>query len=162
MEAAAAGESLSDNVPTMVGSEFHGRPSLASLSHAHGVDPAVTVAGQIGLLLAFITLVIVVIDVVTRGRLRKTSLSSACFLTGISPVIAVFAASYGTLNQWGIGMGNDQPVPLSDLAVIHAAYAFMLGSLFTGLGVVLTFFLKLDDAWRGQTATRPKGDAKPG
>lgn len=148
---------MTDNIPTMVGSEAHGRISLGSLSH--GVDPAVTVAGQIGLALAFITLVIVVIDVVTRGRLRKTSRASAYFLTCISPVIAVFAASLGTLNQWG--MLNDQPVPLPDLAVIQTAFAFLHGSLFMGLGVVLTLVLKLNDAWRGQTATRPNGDAKP-
>lgn len=153
-----AGERMSGQVPTMVGGESHGRLSLSALSH--GVDPAVTVAGQIGLVLAFITLVIVLIDLVTRGRLRKTSLASAYFLTCISPVIAIYAASIGTLNQWA--MVNDQQVPLSDLAVVQAAFAFILGSLFTGLGVVLTLVLKLDDAWRGRKATRPDRDAKPG
>lgn len=149
---------MSDNVPTMVSGESHGRLSLSALSH--GVDPAVTIAGQIGLVLAFITLVIVLIDLVKRGRLRKTSMASTYFLTGISPVIAVYAASVGTLNQWG--MVNDQQVPLSDLAVVQAAFAFILGSLFTGLGVVLTLVLKLDDAWRGRKRTKPDSGAQPG
>lgn len=158
MEAATAGESMSDNVPTMVSSEPHGRLGLSALSH--GVDPAVTVAGQIAFVLACVTLVIVVVDVVTRGRLRKTSLASAYFLTCISPIIAVYAASIGTLNQWG--MLDDQPVPLSHLVVINGGFALMMGSLSTGLGVVLTLVLKLDDAWRGRKATRPDREAKPG
>lgn len=139
---------MSDYAPTVVGGESHGRLTLSALSHA--VDPAVTVAGQIGLVLAFVTLMIVLIDIITRGRLRKTSFASASFLTCISPVIAVCAASVGTLNQWA--MLDDQQVPLSDLAVIQTAFAFLQGGLYTGLGVVLTLALRLVDAQRNQKA----------
>lgn len=149
---------MSVNVWAIEDSGSNERLGLSALRH--GVDPAVTMAFQIGFVIACITLVIVMINLVMRGRLRKTSLASTYFLTCISPVIAVFAASIGTLNQWG--MIGHQPIPLSHLVVINGGFAFMEGSLLTGLGVVLTLILKLDDAWRGRKATRPDTDAMPG
>lgn len=148
---------MSDYAPTMVSGEVHGRLTLSALSH--GVDPAVTTASQISLVLAFVTLMIVVIDLVTRGRLRRTSLASAHFLTCISPVIAVGAASMGALNQWTLL--NDQPVTLAEIAVVQASFALLYGSFFTGLGVVLTLALRLDDAWRNRTHKRPGNDPMP-
>lgn len=123
--------------------QYAGRLTFSAISD--GVDSSVIIAAQIGLVVAFVTLVVVLVDLASRGRLRRTSMASACFLACISPVIAIGAASVGTLNSWLLL--NDQPVTFSELWGMHLAYAVPPASVFTGLGVVLVFVLRLDDAW---------------
>ena len=123
----------------------YGAMSLGSMSH--GVDPATTLAGQIGLGLALIVLVIVLVDLGMRGRMRQTSRACAAFLAAMSPLIAVLGASLGTLNT--IGWSMDRPGSIADLAVVQTAFALTVGGVCTGLGLVLLLILRLDDAWRG-------------
>lgn len=143
---------MAGHEPVMVGGGHHGRLGFSTISH--GVDSSVIVAGQVGLTIAFITLVIVLVDLASRGRLRRTSMAFACFLACISPVIAVGAASFGTLNAW-LSL-NDQPVTFAELGAMHFAYALSVGSIFTGIGIVLMLVIRLDDAWRGRAKAKPR------
>ena len=135
----------------------YGAMSLGSMSH--GVDPATTLAGQIGLGLALIVLVIVLVDLGMRGRMRQTSRASAAFLAAMSPVIAVLGASLGTLNT--IGWSMDRPGSIADLAVLQTAFALTVGGVCAGLGLVLLLILRLDDAWRG-SATGARKESQDG
>lgn len=148
---AAAERSVSGHEPVMVSGQHQGRLTFSAISH--GVDSSVITAGQIGLAVAFIVLVVVLVDLVSRGRLRRTSMAAACFLACISPVIAIGAASFGTVNSWLLL--NDQPVTFSELWAMHLAYAVPPASVFTGLGVVLVFILRLDDAWLARKSAKP-------
>lgn len=140
-------------IQEVVDGESHGRLGMSAV--LHGLDPIISIGGQAGLVLALITLVIVVVDIIMRGRMRATSLAFTHLLIGLAPVVAVYAASQVIIEEW-LGHSGDSE-PLSSFVVIEAAIALVYGSLVTGVGVVLTFLLKLDDAWRGrQTA---KSDA---
>lgn len=130
--------------------EPHGRLGMSAI--LHGLDPAVSISGQIGLVLAFVTLVVVAVDLIMRGRMRKTSLAFTHLLIGLATAIAVYAASQVIIEEW-LSLSGDAE-PLSSFAIVEAAIALLQGSIFAGVGVVLLFFLKLDDAWRGRKTAK--------
>lgn len=146
---------IDDAVQEVVGGEQYGRLGMSAI--LHGLDPTVSAAGQIGLALALITFVIVLIDLIMRGRMRKTSLAFTHLLTCLAPIIAVYAASQATINGWLDLSGDTEP--LASFVVIQAAVALLEGSLFAGVGIALTFVLKLDDAWRGRKAAKSNATA---
>lgn len=142
---------MSGHEPVMVSSDYHGRLTFSALSHA--VDSSVIVASQIGFALALITMIVVLVDLASGGRLRRTSMAFARLLVCLSPVIAVGASSLGAMNSWLVL--NDQPVALSELWALHLAYAVLPASMFTGLGIVLVFILRIDDARRAKKTATP-------
>lgn len=140
----------------MLEGESHGRLGMSAI--LHGLDPAVVLASQIGLVLSFVTTVLVLIDLVRRGRMRKTSLAFTGLLTCLTPVIAVYAVAHAAIDR--SLMATADTGPLSDFVIVQGAVAFLQAALFSGLGVVLTFLLRLDDAWRGREPARSR-EPKP-
>lgn len=140
------------DIAEAVGGEPHGRLGISVIQH--GLDPAIGWAHWVGLTLAAITLMVVLGDLVMRGRLRRTAFAFTAMLSSLPLVLALCAASWGTVNYWlehpadGSALGN--------FPVAQAAVALLTGSFLSGLGVILTFVLRLDDAWRGRKGAHPR------
>lgn len=139
-------------VPQAVGAESHGRLGMSAIMH--GMDPAIDWVAKVGLCLAIVTLVIVLVDLVMRGRMRRTSFAFTYLLICLPLVGAVYATAQSTVNYWLILPTDDHP--LGNFAVIQVAVAFQKGSFLSGLGMVLAFVLRLDDAWRGRKVDQPR------
>jgi hypothetical protein len=143
---------VAPEVAEAVGGENHGRLGMSAI--LHGLDPAIDWASKLGLTLAVMTFVVVIVDLAMRGRLRQTAFAFTHLLACLPLIGALHAASQGTVNYWLAVPADDSP--LGNFPLIQAAVAVLMGSFLSGLGVILTFVLRLDDAWRGRKGDHPR------
>jgi hypothetical protein len=139
-------------VAEAVGSEQHGRLGMSAI--LHGLDPVVDWVAKIGLTLSAIAIVVVLVDIVMRGRLRKTAFAFASLQTSLSLLMGLYAAAGSTINAW-LELPSDT-AQMGSFVAAQAAVALVQASLFAGLGIILTFILRLDDAWRGRKGAHPR------
>lgn len=139
---------MDDQIPVIVGGDHHGSMGLSALTH--GLSDATTLTLWVGLLLSAVTLVLVLMNFLRRGRLHATSWAVARFLIALPAVMAVYAAASVLLEAFLRSANLNQSVSAAAFApeLAEAAFVIAAAALTTGLGVTLCLILRLDRAWR--------------
>lgn len=117
----------------------HGR-----LVISESINPTAQTVFWITLSLAVIVVVIVAADLVNRGRHRNTSLALTCMLSGLAPLLGVYAAAdcgFKILAQDTVTQGALSFASIDGLRQALAALA--LGAAMGAIGVVLTAVLRI-------------------
>lgn len=130
--------------PTLVGGEPHGRLGVSALLHS--IDPTAALVHQIILLLALAVLALVVLNLILRGRARKSAFALTEMLTLLAPLLGLFAAANTLLFESMEIANRNLGFPGLAVSLAEASLSLAIGAL-TGAGaVVLKAVLRSSDA----------------
>jgi hypothetical protein len=122
------------------------------------IDPTTHQVITVLILVTVFVLIVVLIDLIRRGRARTISLALTRMLSLLGPLLGIYGAANSVM-MTGLDVGNTNiahPGIIGPMVAL-GALSMMFGAVAGCIGVVLTAVLRIEDAWRSARKPEPFG-----